>query len=138
MPPQPDTPSSLVPSTLPTHTPLSFSLFETLKKNYAPTRTTNDDDDDNKLRTRTTTNEPTTRRNRRFETQDNVPKSLVREGDGPDGNYPMRAKFEGMCRDAQVMITKAIEDIDGDATFREDCWVRANGGGGDESSHVGR
>jgi len=60
-----------------------------------------------------------------------VPDSLVREGDGPDGNYPMRAKFEKMCRDAQVSITKAIEEIDGgDVAFQEDCWVRANGGGG--------
>jgi coproporphyrinogen III oxidase len=59
-----------------------------------------------------------------------APASLVREGDGPDGNYPMRAKFEQMCRDAQVKITEAISDLDGEATFQEDCWVRANGGGG--------
>lgn len=42
----------------------------------------------------------------------------------------MRAKFEKMCREAQIKITKAIEDIDGEAKFREDAWVRANGGGG--------
>ena len=30
----------------------------------------------------------------------------------------------------QLSITKAIEDIDGDAKFQEDCWTRANGGGG--------
>jgi coproporphyrinogen III oxidase len=59
-----------------------------------------------------------------------APDSLVREGDGPDGNYPMRAKFEKMCREAQIKITKAIEDIDGEASFQEDAWVRANGGGG--------
>ncbi|CAJ1949675.1 unnamed protein product [Cylindrotheca closterium] len=59
-----------------------------------------------------------------------IPDSLVREGDGPEGNYPMRSKFEKMCREAQISITKAIEDIDGDANFREDCWTRANGGGG--------
>uniref|UniRef100_A0A7S2L134 coproporphyrinogen oxidase n=2 Tax=Leptocylindrus danicus TaxID=163516 RepID=A0A7S2L134_9STRA len=59
-----------------------------------------------------------------------VPDSLVREGDGPDGNYPMRAKFEKMCREAQIKITQAISDIDGEATFQEDAWVRANGGGG--------
>jgi len=60
-----------------------------------------------------------------------VPESLVREGDGPDGNTPMRAKFEKMCREAQISITKAIEEIDGSGVaFQEDCWVRANGGGG--------
>mmetsp|Transcript_18160 Transcript_18160/g.41848 ORF Transcript_18160/g.41848 Transcript_18160/m.41848 type:complete len:396 (-) Transcript_18160:141-1328(-) len=59
-----------------------------------------------------------------------VPDSLVREGDGPDGNYPMRSRFEKLCRDAQIEITKAIEEIDGEASFREDAWTRANGGGG--------
>lgn len=59
-----------------------------------------------------------------------VPDSLVREGDGPDGNYPMRAKFEKMCREAQLKITEQIAAIDGGATFQEDCWTRANGGGG--------
>jgi len=63
--------------------------------------------------------------------QEAVPESLVREGEsGPDGNYPMRAKFEKMCREAQLKITKAIEEIDGKATFQEDAWVRDNGGGG--------
>ena len=40
--------------------------------------------------------------------------------------------FEKMCRDAQVKITQAIEEIEGEggAKFQEDCWVRANGGGG--------
>mmetsp|Transcript_53331 Transcript_53331/g.129638 ORF Transcript_53331/g.129638 Transcript_53331/m.129638 type:complete len:403 (+) Transcript_53331:96-1304(+) len=61
---------------------------------------------------------------------DAIPDSLVREGDGPDGNYPMRSKFEKMCREAQIAITKAIEEIDGEASFQEDCWTRANGGGG--------
>jgi len=43
----------------------------------------------------------------------------------------MRAKFEQMCREAQVKITKAIEEIDGSGkAFQEDCWVRDNGGGG--------
>mmetsp|Transcript_26971 Transcript_26971/g.27458 ORF Transcript_26971/g.27458 Transcript_26971/m.27458 type:complete len:408 (-) Transcript_26971:30-1253(-) len=59
-----------------------------------------------------------------------VPDSLVREGDGPDGNYPMRSKFEKMCREAQLKIVKAIEEIDGEASFREDAWIRENGGGG--------
>eukprot|EP00428_Durinskia_dybowskii_P028643 CAMPEP_0170242944 /NCGR_PEP_ID=MMETSP0116_2-20130129/21245_1 /TAXON_ID=400756 /ORGANISM="Durinskia baltica, Strain CSIRO CS-38" /LENGTH=389 /DNA_ID=CAMNT_0010493793 /DNA_START=28 /DNA_END=1197 /DNA_ORIENTATION=+ len=61
---------------------------------------------------------------------DEVPETLVREGDGPEGNYPMRSKFEKMCRDAQIAITKAIEEIDGEGKFKEDCWTRANGGGG--------
>jgi len=64
------------------------------------------------------------------EAVDTVPESLVKEGDGPDGNFPMRSKFEKMCRDAQIEITKAISEIDGGATFREDAWVRATGGGG--------
>jgi len=61
-----------------------------------------------------------------------APDSLVRDGEsGPEGNYPMRAKFEQMCREAQIKITKAIEEIDGSGeTFQEDCWVRENGGGG--------
>mmetsp|Transcript_11683 Transcript_11683/g.28715 ORF Transcript_11683/g.28715 Transcript_11683/m.28715 type:complete len:410 (+) Transcript_11683:235-1464(+) len=59
-----------------------------------------------------------------------APDSLVRPGDGPDGNYPMRARFEKMIREAQVSITDAIAEIDGKATFQEDCWTRANGGGG--------
>jgi coproporphyrinogen III oxidase len=59
-----------------------------------------------------------------------MPDSLVRDGDGPDGNYPMRSRFEKLCRDAQISITKAIEEIDGEAKFQEDCWTRANGGGG--------
>ena len=42
----------------------------------------------------------------------------------------MRAKFEKMIREAQLSITKAIEEIDGEAKFQEDAWVRANGGGG--------
>merc|ERR1719343_1014334 len=32
---------------------------------------------------------------------DKAPDSLVRPGDGPDGNYPMRSKFESMIREAQ-------------------------------------
>jgi len=59
-----------------------------------------------------------------------APSSLVRENDGPEGNYPMRARFEKLCRDAQISITKAIEEIDGEGKFKEDCWVRPNGGGG--------
>lgn len=61
---------------------------------------------------------------------DEVPESLVKEGDGPDGNYPMRAKFEKMCREAQIAITAKIEEIDGKGKFQEDAWVRPTGGGG--------
>ena len=59
-----------------------------------------------------------------------APDSLVRDGDGPEGNFPMRSKFEKMIREAQISITKAIEEIDGEGKFQEDCWTRANGGGG--------
>mmetsp|Transcript_10017 Transcript_10017/g.18783 ORF Transcript_10017/g.18783 Transcript_10017/m.18783 type:complete len:392 (+) Transcript_10017:118-1293(+) len=61
---------------------------------------------------------------------DKIPESLVREGDGPDGNYPMRAKFEKMIREAQIAITAAIEEIDGEGKFKEDAWTRPTGGGG--------
>lgn len=63
---------------------------------------------------------------------ESVPSSLVRDDDGgPDGNKPMRSKFEKMCREAQISITKAIEEIDGSGKkFQEDAWVRENGGGG--------
>jgi coproporphyrinogen III oxidase len=46
------------------------------------------------------------------------------------GNHKMRAKMEKMLRDAQISITKAIQEIDGGTTFREDSWVRDTGGGG--------
>jgi len=59
-----------------------------------------------------------------------VPDSLVKEGDGPNGNYPMRAKFEKMCREAQIAITAQIEEIDGGGKFQEDAWIRPTGGGG--------
>lgn len=60
-----------------------------------------------------------------------APDSLVRPGDGPYGNFPMRAKFERMIRKAQISITEAIEKIEGgDKKFSEDCWTRRNGGGG--------
>jgi hypothetical protein len=39
---------------------------------------------------------------------DQAPDTLVRPGDGPDGNYPMRARFEKMLREAQISITDAI------------------------------
>ena len=36
-----------------------------------------------------------------------------------------------MCRDAQISITKSIEEADGSGnTFKEDAWTRSNGGGG--------
>eukprot|EP00957_Ditylum_brightwellii_P131647 10040049-Ditylum_brightwellii.AAC.1 len=31
---------------------------------------------------------------KQFMLEDEVPNSLVREGDGPDGNYPMRSKLK--------------------------------------------
>ena len=57
--------------------------------------------------------------------------SLVREAEKDvEGNSPMRFKFEKMLREGQISITKAIEEIDGRATFREDSWNRESGGGG--------
>ncbi|CAM9751067.1 unnamed protein product [Ascophyllum nodosum] len=58
---------------------------------------------------------------------DEVPQSLVRE---LEGNDSMRAKFEALCRKAQNDICKRIEEVDGEAKFHEDAWVRPNGGGG--------
>lgn len=56
--------------------------------------------------------------------------SLVRLVEGMQGNHAMRAKMEQMLREAQISITQAIQDIDGEATFREDAWLRETGGGG--------
>ena len=47
-----------------------------------------------------------------------------------EGNESMRRKFEAMCRNAQNDICKAIEELDGGGKFKEDAWVRENGGGG--------
>jgi Coproporphyrinogen III oxidase len=46
------------------------------------------------------------------------------------GNHAMRVQMETMLREAQISITKAIEDIDGVGKFHEDSWVRDTGGGG--------
>ena len=35
-----------------------------------------------------------------------------------------------MLREGQIAITKAIQEIDGEAEFREDAWSRPGGGGG--------
>eukprot|EP00802_Teleaulax_amphioxeia_P010296 Tamp_10322.p1 GENE.Tamp_10322~~Tamp_10322.p1 ORF type:complete len:404 (+),score=114.16 Tamp_10322:173-1213(+) len=56
-----------------------------------------------------------------------APDSLCRDG---TANTEMRAKFEKMCREAQNMICKAIEEEDGEGKFHEDCWTREDGGGG--------
>lgn len=42
----------------------------------------------------------------------------------------MRLKMEKMLREAQISITKQIQEIDGGTTFREDAWERPTGGGG--------
>lgn len=42
----------------------------------------------------------------------------------------MLIKMENMLREAQISITKAIQEIDGGAEFFEDAWVRETGGGG--------
>lgn len=60
-----------------------------------------------------------------------APKTMVKSGDlGPPGNEGMRQKFEAMCREAQVDICKAIEELDGKGNFKEDIWEREGGGGG--------
>ncbi|CAM9680558.1 unnamed protein product, partial [Choristocarpus tenellus] len=56
-----------------------------------------------------------------------VPDSLVRE---LEGNDSMRSKFEALCRSAQNEICAGIEELDGLGKFKEDAWVRSNGGGG--------
>ena len=56
-----------------------------------------------------------------------APDTLCRDG---TANTEMRAKFEKMCRDAQNMICKAVEEEDGEGKFHEDCWTREDGGGG--------
>lgn len=45
------------------------------------------------------------------------------------GACRIKARFEKVIRDAQDSICKAIEEIDG-TKFRQDAWVRAEGGGG--------
>ncbi|KAL3935103.1 MAG: hypothetical protein SGARI_003109 [Bacillariaceae sp.] len=42
----------------------------------------------------------------------------------------MRIKMERMLREAQLSITNATEEIDGQAKFIEDSWIRDSGGGG--------
>lgn len=56
-----------------------------------------------------------------------TPETLVR---GVEGNESMRRRFEAMVRSGQLEITKAIEEIDGEAKFSQDAWTRENGGGG--------
>ena len=48
----------------------------------------------------------------------------------PNGNYPMRAKFEKLICKAQVSITDAISKIENKATFQKDSLICANRGGG--------
>jgi coproporphyrinogen III oxidase len=54
--------------------------------------------------------------------------NLVQDFEGH--NKELLIKMEKMLRKAQISITKAIQDIDGGATFKEDAWVRDTGGGG--------
>ena len=49
---------------------------------------------------------------------------------GVEGNDSMRRKFEQMLREAQNKICSAVEELDGEGTFRQDVWERENGGGG--------
>ena len=56
-----------------------------------------------------------------------TPETLVR---GVEGDESMRRKMEAMLRKGQLAITKAIEELDGEAKFSQDAWTRENGGGG--------
>lgn len=58
---------------------------------------------------------------------DAIPDSLVNV---IEGNDSMRRKFEALCRKSQNDICAAIEKLDGKGKFREDAWIRDNGGGG--------
>ena len=42
----------------------------------------------------------------------------------------IRGRFERIIRDAQNRIVAAVEEEDGEGTFREDAWARPGGGGG--------
>ncbi len=57
------------------------------------------------------------------------PSDLAFEGSVSPGACRIKARFEKVIRDAQDSICKAIEEIDG-TKFRQDAWVRAEGGGG--------
>jgi coproporphyrinogen III oxidase len=50
--------------------------------------------------------------------------------DYPGHNKELLIQMEQMLRDAQISITRQIQEIDGGAEFFEDAWVRETGGGG--------
>lgn len=57
--------------------------------------------------------------------------SFIKDVTKPNRNYPMRYKFEKLCREAQLAITNDIEILDGgNKKFIEDIWLRENDGGG--------
>ncbi len=56
------------------------------------------------------------------------PSTFVRESETTGGGS-MRERFEQMIRSAQDSICSQVEALDG-TKFREDAWVRENGGGG--------
>lgn len=58
-----------------------------------------------------------------------VPQSLV-DKLSEAGDNSMRSRFEAMIRGVQDQLCKEIEELDGEGTFKEDAWVRENGGGG--------
>eukprot|EP00741_Cyanophora_paradoxa_P001230 tig00000471_g1187.t1 len=60
---------------------------------------------------------------------DVVPDSFLRSG-AESAPSNMRAKVEQLYREAQDMICKGLEELDGEATFRQDAWTRPGGGGG--------
>lgn len=54
-------------------------------------------------------------------------KTLCQESDAPES---MRRRFEAVCAEAQERICRAIEEVDGKATFCRDAYTRESGGGG--------
>ena len=64
-----------------------------------------------------------------------APDTMVK---GVEGNDSMRRKFEQMLREAQNKICSAVEELDGEGTFRQDVWERENGGGGISRVMAGR
>lgn len=58
-----------------------------------------------------------------------MPDTLLRTTDSGDVQRSIRKRFEVMIRQAQDSICAQVEAIDG-TKFREDYWVRDNGGGG--------
>jgi coproporphyrinogen III oxidase len=58
---------------------------------------------------------------------DKAPDVLSRD---KEDSTSMRRQFEELCRKMQGEICAAVEECDGEGKFREDAWIREDGGGG--------